>query len=84
MRIVALDDGDAFGAAGNDWEIQIEFDTSLQSGDPADITVRTSRQRIDVKVGEDTDVVDVVDDLNRDADFRGPVRGRADRSRAGR
>ena len=69
MKITALDDGDAFGAAGNEWSIQIEFDTSLQSGDRADITVTLSQKRILVKVGEDTDVQDVVDDLNRDADF---------------
>ena len=69
MRITALDDGDAFGAAGNDWEIQVEFDSDLESDDPAEITMNLPQQRILVQVGADTETFNVVDDLNRDGDF---------------
>lgn len=69
LRIEALDDGAAFGAAGNDWEISIEFDVDLGAGDPSRITVSTTLQRIDVVTSADTDVPSLVDDLNHNLAF---------------
>lgn len=69
LRIEALDDGDAYGAAGNDWEINIEFDAALSASDPAEITVSAAQQRINVETSADTEVPDLVDDLNQDLEF---------------
>ncbi|MCY4517054.1 MAG: cell wall-binding repeat-containing protein [Acidimicrobiaceae bacterium] len=69
LRIEALDDGAAFGAAGNDWEISIEFDENLGAGDPARVTVTPALQRIDVATSGETDVPSLVDDLNGDPIF---------------
>jgi len=69
MRIEALDDGDAYGAAGNDWEINIEFDAALGTSDPARIVVSATQQRISVTTSADTEVPDLVDDLNQDLEF---------------
>ena len=69
LRIEALDDGDAYGAAGNDWEINIEFDAALSASDPAEITVTPLQQRINVTTSADTEVPDLVDDLNQDLEF---------------
>ena len=69
LRIEALDDGAAYGAAGNDWEINIEIDDALSAGDPSRVTVSTAQQRIDVATSADTEVPSLVDDLNRDLAF---------------
>lgn len=69
MRIEALDDGDAYGAAGNDWEINIEFDAAFGASDPARIVVSATQQRISVTTSADTEVPDLVDDLNQDLEF---------------
>ncbi len=69
LRIEALDDGDAYGAAGNDWEINIEFDAGLSASDPAEITVTPVQQRISVVTSADTGVPDLVDDLNQNLEF---------------
>ncbi|MDE0321905.1 MAG: cell wall-binding repeat-containing protein [Acidimicrobiaceae bacterium] len=69
LRIEALDDGDAYGAAGNDWEINIEFDGALSASDPARIVVSATQQRISVATSADTEVPDLVDDLNQDLEF---------------
>jgi len=69
LRIEALDDGDAYGAAGNDWEINVEVDAGLAAGDPSRITVSQTQQRISVATSADTEVPDLVDDLNQDVEF---------------
>ena len=69
LRIEALDDGAAYGAAGNDWEIIIEFDIALGAADPSSVTVNAALQRIDVVTSADTEVPSLVDDLNRDLEF---------------
>lgn len=69
LRIEALDDGAAYGAAGNDWEISIEFAADLSAGDPSRVTVSTTLQRIDVATSANTDVPSLVDDLNHNLAF---------------
>ncbi len=69
LRIEALDDGRAFGAAGNEWEISIEFDDDLDAGDASRVTVTEELQRIDVVTSAETDVPSLVDDLNGNALF---------------
>ena len=69
LRIEALDDGDAYGAAGNEWEIRIEFDVDLSASDPSRVTVSTALQRIDVVTSADTEVPSLVDDLNHNLAF---------------
>ena len=70
LRIEALDDGDARGAAGNAWQIRIQLDDSLDANDRPDVTVSVPRRRIDVSASPDMSLPDLVDDLNRDSGFR--------------
>ena len=70
MRIDALDDGAASGAAGNAWQIRIRFDHGLHANDPPLVTVTESNRRVDVSASPGSALPDLVSHLNRDPRFR--------------
>ncbi len=70
LVIEAESDGDAAGAAGNEWSLEVELESSWDAERASVISVSGGRQRITIRAPQDRILGDVAADLNANETFR--------------